>query len=87
MALDPATSPVSGENLVCAPTATRSAGHELRPVLDMTGLPDDDLENLVLATGGSAAAAVVHAHPPDAPLTLGWPGKTVVLCSRAGSSR
>jgi anti-sigma regulatory factor (Ser/Thr protein kinase) len=39
----------------------------LRPVLDLTGLPDDDLEDLVLAAGEAATNAVEHARSPQPP--------------------
>jgi hypothetical protein len=72
---------------VCASTATRSTRHDLRPVLDLTGVPDDDLEHLGLAAGKAAARAVEHAHLAGATLTLGSQATTVVLCDPAGSSR
>lgn len=37
---------------------------ELRPVLELTGLPDGELEDLILAAGEAAANAVEHAGLP-----------------------
>lgn len=87
VALDPATSPVSGENLVVVSTASRSTRHGLRPVLDMTGVPDDDLEDPVPAAGEAAARAVEHVHLAGTMITFGSHGTTVVPCDPAGSSR
>ena len=42
-------------------TSVREMRLELRPVLDLTGLPDDELDDLVLAAGEAAANAVEHA--------------------------
>jgi anti-sigma regulatory factor (Ser/Thr protein kinase) len=39
----------------------------LRPLLDMTGLPDDELDDLVLAAGEAATNAVEHARSPRLP--------------------
>jgi anti-sigma regulatory factor (Ser/Thr protein kinase) len=40
---------------------------ELRPLLATTGLPADDLDDLVLAASEAAANAVEHARPTDRP--------------------
>jgi anti-sigma regulatory factor (Ser/Thr protein kinase) len=40
---------------------------ELRPFLDLTGLPDDELEDLILAAGEAANNAVEHARLPTPP--------------------
>jgi anti-sigma regulatory factor (Ser/Thr protein kinase) len=40
---------------------------ELRPVLDLTGLPDHELDDLVLAAGEAATNAVEHARLPTLP--------------------
>jgi anti-sigma regulatory factor (Ser/Thr protein kinase)/sporulation protein YlmC with PRC-barrel domain len=49
------------------PTSVRAMRLELRPLLDMSGLPDDELEDLVLAAGEAGANAVEHAHRPTLP--------------------
>ena len=49
------------------PTAVRAMRLELRPLLELTGLPDDQLEDLVLAAGEAAANAVEHARLPTPP--------------------
>jgi hypothetical protein len=49
------------------PTSVRAMRLELRPLLDMSGLPDDELEDLVLAAGEAGANAVEHARPPALP--------------------
>jgi anti-sigma regulatory factor (Ser/Thr protein kinase) len=49
------------------PTSVRAMRLELRPLLDMSGLPDDELEDLVLAAGEAGANAVEHAHLPTLP--------------------
>jgi hypothetical protein len=53
----------------------------------MTGVPDADLEDLVLAAGNAGARTVEHAHLAGATLALGSPGTTVVLCDSTGASR
>jgi Histidine kinase-like ATPase domain/PRC-barrel domain len=50
-----------------APTSVRRMRWELRPLLDMSGLPDDQIEDLVLAAGEAASNAVEHAHLPTLP--------------------
>jgi anti-sigma regulatory factor (Ser/Thr protein kinase) len=42
-------------------TSVRAMRLELRPVLGMTGLPDDEREDLILAAGEAASNAVEHA--------------------------
>jgi len=49
------------------PTSVRSMRVELRPVLDLTGLADDELDDLVLAAGEAANNAVEHAQRPSLP--------------------
>jgi anti-sigma regulatory factor (Ser/Thr protein kinase) len=49
------------------PTSVRAMRLELRPFLDLTGLPADELEDLVLAAGEAAANAVEHARLPAPP--------------------
>ena len=49
------------------PTAPRAMRLELRPLLHSTGLPDDQLEDLILAAGEAAANAVEHARLPTLP--------------------
>ncbi len=49
------------------PTSVRAMRLELRPLLDLTGLPDDELEDLILAAGEAGANAVEHAHQPALP--------------------
>jgi anti-sigma regulatory factor (Ser/Thr protein kinase) len=49
------------------PTSVRAMRLELRPLLDMSGLPDDELEDLVLAAGEAGANAVEHARLPTLP--------------------
>jgi anti-sigma regulatory factor (Ser/Thr protein kinase) len=48
-------------------TAVRAMRLELRPFLDVTGLPDDELQDLVMAAGEAASNAVEHAHRPTPP--------------------
>jgi anti-sigma regulatory factor (Ser/Thr protein kinase)/sporulation protein YlmC with PRC-barrel domain len=48
-------------------TSVRYMRLELRPLLDMTGLPDDELEDLILAAGEAANNAVEHAIFPALP--------------------
>jgi sporulation protein YlmC with PRC-barrel domain len=48
-------------------TSVRYMRLELRPLLDMTGLPDDELEDLILAAGEAANNAVEHAIFPSLP--------------------
>lgn len=43
------------------PSSVRTMRLELRPFLDATGLPDDELDDLALAAGEAAANAVEHA--------------------------
>jgi anti-sigma regulatory factor (Ser/Thr protein kinase) len=40
---------------------------ELRALLDLSGLPDDELEDLALAAGEAGANAVEHARLPTLP--------------------
>ena len=49
------------------PASVRAMRLELRPVLDLTGLPDDELDDLALAAGEAAANAVEHARLPALP--------------------
>jgi anti-sigma regulatory factor (Ser/Thr protein kinase) len=49
------------------PTSVRVMRLEVRALLDMTGLPDDELEDLLLAAGEAGANAVEHAHLPTLP--------------------
>jgi anti-sigma regulatory factor (Ser/Thr protein kinase) len=49
------------------PTSVRAMRRELRTVLDMTGLPDDELDDLILAAGEAGANAVEHAQMPTLP--------------------
>jgi anti-sigma regulatory factor (Ser/Thr protein kinase) len=49
------------------PTSVRAMRLELRPLLDLTGLPDDELDDLVLAAGEAATNAVEHARLPTLP--------------------
>jgi anti-sigma regulatory factor (Ser/Thr protein kinase) len=48
-------------------TSVRAMRVELRPVLDLTGLPDVELDDLVLAAGEAATNAVEHARSPTLP--------------------
>ncbi len=48
-------------------TAVRAMRLELRPLLDLTGLPDDEIEDLILAAGEAATNAVEHARLPAPP--------------------
>jgi anti-sigma regulatory factor (Ser/Thr protein kinase)/sporulation protein YlmC with PRC-barrel domain len=48
-------------------TAVRAMRLELRPFLDLTGLPDDELQDLMLAAGEAANNAVEHARLPIPP--------------------
>ena len=47
--------------------AVRVMRLELRPLLDLTGLPDDELEDLILAAGEAATNAIEHARVPTLP--------------------
>jgi anti-sigma regulatory factor (Ser/Thr protein kinase) len=49
------------------PGSVRAMRVELRPILDLTGLPDDDVDDLVLAAGEAATNAVEHARLPTLP--------------------
>ena len=49
------------------PWSVRVMRLELRAVLDMSGLPDDELEDLILAAGEAGANAVEHARLPSLP--------------------
>jgi anti-sigma regulatory factor (Ser/Thr protein kinase) len=49
------------------PTSVRVMRLEVRAMLDMTGLPDDELEDLLLAAGEAGANAVEHALLPTLP--------------------
>jgi anti-sigma regulatory factor (Ser/Thr protein kinase) len=49
------------------PTSIRAMRLELRPVLDLTGLPEDVLDDLLLAAGEAASNAVEHARSPRLP--------------------
>jgi anti-sigma regulatory factor (Ser/Thr protein kinase) len=48
-------------------TSVRPMRVALRPVLDLTGLSDDELEDLILAAGEAATNAVEHAQRPTLP--------------------
>jgi anti-sigma regulatory factor (Ser/Thr protein kinase) len=48
-----------------APSSIRAMRLELRPLLDTTGLPADDLDDLTLAASEAAANAVEHAQLSD----------------------
>ncbi len=50
-----------------APRSIRAMRLELHPFLDMTGLPGDELDDLVLAASEAAANAVEHASLPTPP--------------------
>ena len=47
--------------LPCAPGSIRVLRHELRPFLDVTALPGEELDDIVLAACEAAANAVDHA--------------------------
>jgi anti-sigma regulatory factor (Ser/Thr protein kinase) len=47
--------------LPCASCSVRVLRHELRPFLDVTGLPGEELDDIVLAACEAAANAVDHA--------------------------
>jgi anti-sigma regulatory factor (Ser/Thr protein kinase) len=47
---------------LAVPTSIRAMRLELHPFLDMTGLPEDELDDLVLAASEAAANAVEHAR-------------------------
>ncbi len=49
------------------PTALPAMRKELCLLLDLTGLPDDELQDLILAAGEAAANAVEHASDPALP--------------------
>jgi anti-sigma regulatory factor (Ser/Thr protein kinase) len=49
------------------PASLRAMRVELRPVLDLTGLPEDDVDDLVLAAAEAAMNAIEHARGPDLP--------------------
>jgi anti-sigma regulatory factor (Ser/Thr protein kinase) len=49
------------------PTSVRVMRLEVGAMLGMTGLPDDELEDLLLAAGEAGANAVEHARPPTLP--------------------
>ncbi|SET37370.1 ATP-binding protein [Geodermatophilus poikilotrophus] len=49
------------------PTSIRGMRLELQPLLDMTGLPEDELDDLLLAASEAAANAVEHARLPTPP--------------------
>ena len=49
------------------PTSIRAMRLELHPFLDITGLPEDELDDLVLAASEAAANAVEHARLPTSP--------------------
>jgi anti-sigma regulatory factor (Ser/Thr protein kinase) len=48
-------------------SSVRAMRLELRPLLDLTGLPDDELQDLVSAAGEAATNAVEHARRPAPP--------------------
>jgi anti-sigma regulatory factor (Ser/Thr protein kinase) len=48
-------------------TSVRAMRLELRPLLDLTGLPDDELQDLISAAEEAAANAVEHARLPAPP--------------------
>ena len=49
------------------PASVRAMRVELRPVLDLTDLPDDEVDDLVSAAGEAATNAVEHARLPALP--------------------
>jgi anti-sigma regulatory factor (Ser/Thr protein kinase) len=49
-------------------TAVRPMRLELRSLLDLSGLPEDQLEDLILAAGEAATNAVEHARFPSLPV-------------------
>jgi hypothetical protein len=49
------------------PTSIRAMRQELHPLLDLTGRPDDEMDDLVLAASEAAANAVEHARLPRLP--------------------
>jgi anti-sigma regulatory factor (Ser/Thr protein kinase) len=61
------------------PPSVRAMRLELRPVLDLTGLPDEELEDLVLAAGEAAMNAVEHARLPRLPF--------FDVCTEVGEAR
>jgi anti-sigma regulatory factor (Ser/Thr protein kinase) len=48
-------------------SSVRAMRLELRPLLDTTGLPADDLDDMILAASEAAVNAVEHARPSDRP--------------------
>jgi anti-sigma regulatory factor (Ser/Thr protein kinase) len=73
------------------PTSVREMRQELRPVLDMTGLPADDLDDLVLAASEAAANAVERARLSTEPyfdvLTEVGEGRAAVMVEDHGRWR
>jgi anti-sigma regulatory factor (Ser/Thr protein kinase) len=49
------------------PTSIRAMRLAVRPLLDLTGLPHDELDDLVLATAEAASNAIEHATVPELP--------------------
>jgi anti-sigma regulatory factor (Ser/Thr protein kinase) len=49
------------------PTSVRQMRRELRGLLDLSGLPDDEVDDLLMAAGEAAANSVEHAGPAELP--------------------
>jgi anti-sigma regulatory factor (Ser/Thr protein kinase) len=74
-----------------AAISLRAMRLELRPLLELTGLPDDQIEDLILAAVEAAANAVEHAHHPAPPcfdvLTEVGAARTRIVIQDHGSWR
>ncbi len=71
--------------LPCTGSSVRALRLELRPYLDGTGLPGDQLDDLVLATSEAAKNAVEHARTPLAgflDVRVDMDGKGVLITIR-----